>query len=413
MPGDGTRPGITTPERPTARLLDLTRSLRRAGRVATGVDRVELAYGDALLSDQSVPVFGLARTAFGYLLLDASGVREFIERLTGREDWGAPDLLSRLPRGRSAVLRRAEADLRRLAIARAVPGRLARMLSRNLPQDYAYLNVGHSNITDRVFGAVHASGGRIAVLVHDVIPLEHPDLQRPGTVSPFRDKMQRVAQDADLVIYNSADTRKRAETFMRGWGRMPPAVVVHLGVERPIPVPADLPAHLPPEQPYFVTVGTIEPRKNHAFLLDLWEQMGPSAPRLVICGNRGWNNAAVFARLDALRADDRVIEAQGLSDGAVAALVQGAAGTLFPSLSEGFGLPPVESAALGTRVLCNDLEVLKEVLGVKAHFLSVAEPRLWINTIENWASNPPETHQPAVYDDLNWDSHFKTVLRLT
>lgn len=413
MPGDGTSPGATTPDRPTARLLDLTRSLRRAGRGATGVDRVERAYAEALLLAADVPLFGLARTAFGYVLLDEDGIRSFIAKLGGVKEWGAADWLSRLPRRRSEALKRAESDLRRLARVRVVPHRLKQMLSDTLPAGYAYLNVGHSNITDRVFAAVHGSGGRITVLVHDVIPLEHPEFQRSDTVAPFRDKMQRVAQDADLVIYNSMDTRRRTESILQEWGRVPPAVVALLGVDVPEPKPGELPEHLLLDKPYFVTVGTIEPRKNHAFLLDLWTQMGQDAPPLVICGSRGWNNDAVFARLDALRAKDRVIEAPGLSDRAIAALVQGATATLFPTISEGFGLPPVESLRLRTRVLCNDLEVLREVLGVNGHFISVAEPQLWIDTIYKWAKNPQNALQASGEDELTWERHFKSVLRLT
>lgn len=374
---------------------------------------MERAYAEALLLAEDVPLFGLARTGFGYVLLDKKGIRSFFAKLGGAEEWGTADWLSRLLRGRSEALQRAESDLRRLAIVRVVPRRLKQMLSDALPAGYAYLNVGHSNITDRVFGAVHGSAGRITVLVHDVIPLEHPEFQRPNTVAPFRDKMQRVAQDADLVIYNSLDTRRRTESIFQEWGRVPPAVVALLGVDVPEPKPDELPKHLLLHELYFVTVGTIEPRKNHAFLLGLWAQMGVDAPPLVICGNRGWNNDVVFARLDALRANDQIIEAPGLSDRAVAALVQGATATLFPTVSEGFGLPPVESLRLGTRVLCNDLEVLREVLGVNGHFISVAEPQLWIDTIQKWAKNPQNALQASGEDELTWERHFNSVLRLT
>ena len=65
---------------PTARLLDLTRSLRRVGRVATGVDRVELAYLSHLLTGDA-PLYGVARTALGYVLLDRAGMQGFYDRL--------------------------------------------------------------------------------------------------------------------------------------------------------------------------------------------------------------------------------------------------------------------------------------------------------------------------------------------
>ncbi|MEP3689139.1 MAG: glycosyltransferase family 1 protein [Sulfitobacter dubius] len=395
---------------PAVRLLDLTRSLRRVGRTATGVDRVELAYLSHLLTVDA-PLFGVARTALGYVLIDRAGLQAFYNRLAGRRPWGRADLLSRLPRGRQVALMRAESDLRRVALARCLPSGLSRMLGRYLPPGFAYLNVGHSNLTDRVLIAVKEARGQISVLIHDVIPLEYPSYQRPGTVAPFRAKIDRVYAHADLVIYNSQDTKRRCEAQMQG--RVPPAVVAHLGLETPTPDASALPIGLPPKRPYFIIVGTIEPRKNHEFLLDLWQVMGLGAPPLLICGSRGWNNAAVFDRLDQLPPDGPVQELSGLGDSAMAALVQGAAGMLFPSHAEGFGLPPVEALHLGARVLCNDLPVLHEVLGDKAVYAATTEPYSWIRTIEEWATSPPVPRPATTFIAPTWAEHFKTVLKST
>ena len=395
---------------PAGRLLDLTRSLRRAGRTATGVDRVELAYLSELLT-RDAPLYGVARTALGYVLLDRAGIHAFHDRLMGRVPWGRADLLSRLPRGRNVALMQAESDLRRLALTRCLPAFLPRMLRRCLPPGFVYLNVGHSNLTDRVFGAMKEAKAQVAVLIHDVIPLEYPAYQRPGTVAPFRAKIDRVSAQADLVIYNSQDTQRRSEAQMRG--RIPAAVVAHLGVDAPTPDVGELPAGLLPKRPYFVIVGTIEPRKNHGFLLDLWQSMGPTAPPLLVCGSRGWNNSAVFDRLDQLPPDGTVQEIAGLSDNALATLVQGAAGMLFPSYAEGFGLPPAEALSLGTRVLCNDLPVLHEVLGDKAVYAALTEPYSWIRTIEDWAETPPDPRPATTFIAPTWAEHFKTVLKST
>jgi glycosyltransferase involved in cell wall biosynthesis len=378
--------------------------------MATGVDRVELAYLMHFLSDDT-PCFGLVRTAFGYLLLDRDGLQGVQDRVEQRIGWGMPDLLSRPLRGRTAIGKQAEADFRRLAIARAAPWNLSKLLGK-LPAPCQYFNVGHSNLTARVLSALNAQKIDINVLVHDVIPLEYPGYQLPGTVEPFRQKLKRVQEWADLVIYNSADTQRRTEVQMADWGEIPRGIVAHLGTVVPEPDPAELPKGLPPTGPYFVTVGTIEPRKNHAFLLDIWEALGPDAPMLLICGSRGWNNDAVFDRLDRMGPQSRVREIANLSDAALASLVQKSAGTLFPSFAEGFGLPPLEALMLKARVLCNDLEVLHEFLGDKPVYASVSDQYQWERVIREWADKVDSHDEPWEFKAPTWQNHFNVVLRL-
>ncbi|WP_370399587.1 glycosyltransferase family 4 protein [Sulfitobacter sp. JB4-11] len=391
-----------------ARLLDLTRTLRRAGRVPTGVDRVERAYLAQFLQDD-VPVFGLVRTALGYILLDRVGVQAFSDRVHGDVPWGPRRGLARLSRAPDAV-RRAESDMRKLAIARLTPGRLGAALARYVPAGYAYYNVGHSNLTDRVLSGIKGSFGTVHVLVHDVIPLEYPQFQRAGSVAPFEVKMRRVARFADRIICNSKDTAARCGAVMADWGRVPPMVVAHLGCPVSEPDMDDLPPEIDPNQAYFVTVGTIEPRKNHGFLLDLWDELGPDASRLYISGARGWENANVFARLDDLGPQSRVQELGALSDAAQTALVAGARCTLFPTLAEGFGLPLVESLTLGTPVICNDLPVFREFLGKYAVYASVEERYLWLEAVKSWAESPPVVQEPEGFVAPTWVEHFKIVL---
>ena len=399
---------------PPARLLDITRLIRRAGRRPTGIDRVERAYLDHLGHDPA-PLFALARSAYGYVLLDGMGIAEIAARLDGHRGWGAADLLSRLARRLPPDVQRAESALRRHARARCRPGGLARMLARHLPPAFAYLNVGHSDLTARALRGVRRGGaGRISVLIHDVIPLDHPEYQRPGTVEAFRAKLRRVRAHADLVIYNSAHTRARAEARMRAWGDVPAGVVAHLGVE--LPKPGRLPPGLDTVRPYFVALGTIEPRKGHDLLLDLWDEMGDDAPGLVICGARGWNNAAVFDRLDRLPPDSPVREMAGLEDGQIAALLARSCGLLFPSRAEGYGLPPIEAAALGVPVVSADLPSVREILGNIPVYLNESERYQWRDAVETLARGDRaarEAASDAGFVPPSWEEHFNTVLRLT
>ena len=107
-----------------------------------------------------------------------------------------------------------------------------------------------------------------------------------------------------------------------------------------------------PEIPYFVYVGTIEPRKNLLFLLAVWrrlvERHGAAAPRLVIAGRRGWENENIVDVLDRSRQlAPFVAEASDLTDAGLARLLADSAALVAPSFAEGFGLPVVECLAAG------------------------------------------------------------------
>jgi glycosyltransferase involved in cell wall biosynthesis len=311
--------------------------------------------------------------------------------------------MSRLTRRDDPRRARAETAARAVAVAGTWRGGLARLL-RPLPAGLSYLNLGHANLTPGVMRAVRTRpGGRVAVLLHDTIPLDHPAFASHGTPAAFARKLA-VAEGADLLIFSTHAAREAARRHLR---RMPASVIAPLGADVPRPDPASAMPGL--RHPYFLMLGTIEPRKNHALILDVWAQL-PDPPGLVIAGRRGWADAAVLARLDALKARlPQVIEATGLPDPAVAALLRDAAALLFPSLSEGFGLPPVEALALGTPVIAADLPVLREVLGGNAVYLPPTDPYPWSQEILRLLSDPQPRRAPVL--PLPWESHVNAVLR--
>ncbi len=398
---------MTAAGKPPARLLDLTRLLSRAGRGLTGVDRVERAYLSALTTGES-PCFALLRSSAGYLLLDRAGMVQFAARLAA-QDWGQADMISRLARRLPPVRQAAEARARALAIARCLPVGLPRMLRRSFPDGLEYYNTGHSNLTDRVLQAISSvPGARISVLVHDTIPLDYPDWQKDGTVPAFAAKLARVSRFADKVICTTNVVRGDLERHLAAMGRVPPITVAPLGIDPVEPDPAALPPGLDLLRPTFLCLGTIEPRKNHRLLLDLWESLSPGAATLIICGARGWRNEDVFARLDARPRD--VVELSGLSDGAVAAIMTQARALLFPSHAEGFGLPLAEAAALGLPVICNDLPVCREVLGTAGIYVEVTDRYAWEKQVRAAILQRPSMNG---FVAPTWERHFKTTLSLT
>lgn len=396
---------------PKAWLLDLTRLVSRLGRgPLTGVDRVELAYLSELLN-RSEPLFALVRTRLGFVLLDRVGADAIKARAMGAP-LGRADLLGRILWRSNPLRARAEADLRRLALARCPRWGLSKMLRRHLPTRVEYLNTGHANLTDRGLRSLgRVPGMRISVLVHDVIPLDHPEFTRAGMSAVFARKMAAVSRHADRVICSTNDSRQRIEAHFARMGRVPPAVVAALGVTPPSRL-----IRMPRSRPYFVAIGTIEPRKNYGFLLDLWQALPQwlspdQMPDLLILGHRGWADPGLFTRLDA--APPHVTVLEGLPDADVFSLLTGAQALLFPSLAEGFGLPPVEAAAMGVPVFVNALPVLHEILGDYPVYLPVTDSYSWLETIRKSVQAGERQADPKKQRQVpSWDAHFNTVLKL-
>lgn len=404
------------------RVLDVTRLVLRTGRPAlTGIDRVERAYLREFLA-RPEPLFLLMKQGRRQWLLPRSAGAELELWLeAGLAPRGLVERLA-LRRGAPALAAR---RLRRMALGGAMPDGVAALLARHLPGGGWYFNTGHVNAGAELLAAVRAVPGlRVAVLVHDTIPLDFPQFSRPHAVAEMQALVEAVVRHANLVICNSAATRDDLARHARRHGPLPESIVAHLGTDVVQPDPAELPANLPLDRPYFLAVGTLEPRKNHALLLDVWDKFHaemPEAhvPHLFLVGRRGWRNGDFFARLDGSPHLGRTIhELPGLPDGAVAALMAGARALLMPSLAEGYGLPVAEAAAAGTPVIAALLPVYLEFVGDYPVYVTQGDLYSWAARIQEQLGTDAAVHGamrrcvPQVARKT-WAGHFQSVLNKT
>ncbi|WP_298499169.1 glycosyltransferase family 1 protein [uncultured Maritimibacter sp.] len=402
-------------KKPTARLLDLSRLVSRAGRGRhTGIDRVEAAYLSALLADD-IPLFALVRSPIGLTLYDRRGVEALADRLVGGADWGRPHPLAYLFRRVSPIRRRVLSDIYRLCVARCRSGRgLGRMIGKSIAPGFVWVAVGHSNLRRETFDGVRASGGRSAVMIHDTIPLDRPEVQTDTAAARFSDRITLVSRHADLVIHTADATRATTEHWLAKAGRVPPGLTAHLGIVPPPVVQGDVPPDLRDLGTFFLFLGTLEPRKNLPLLLDTWAELSRrlpevEVPKLVLVGALGWLSDDDRARI--AQGQAHVITAGQISDGAVGALLSQARALLMPSLIEGFGLPPGEALALGCPVVLSDLAVFREVFGNNPVYLDPTDLYLWAAEIQAIAQ---EKNRRKLTDVAlpTWKDHFKTVLKV-
>jgi glycosyltransferase involved in cell wall biosynthesis len=407
-------------------VFDATRLLTRIGQPApTGIDRVDLAYlrhvrprgaQTAAIVRATARILPGARTDKLIGLLAErwrdEGDPSADPTLAAIRRWlaGTADQVSAGPalRPRSKLSRIAEAQLFK---ADAFRWRRA----AEAPRDAIYLHTSHLRL-DRpnLFQWLEARPDiRPVFFVHDLIPIDFPEYGVPGEAERHLTRMETVARHAAAVIVNSADVGDRFAQLVarKGW-RAPPITVAPLGVED---------AFLGEVRrgvggrPYFVVCSTIEGRKNHLLLLQIWREMARTAdpeqvPALVIVGKRGWESEAATDLLDRAPAlKGNVFEASGLSTPALAELVAGARALLMPSFTEGYGIPVVEALSVGTPVIASDLPVFREIAGGHATLVHPLDGPGWLREVWRLGSAVPDERPPQPYDPPTWAAHFRIV----
>lgn len=389
MRGVGIKRAVMRP-RPRGWLLDLSRLVSRiGGGPLTGIDRVERAWLRHLL-DGPDPVFFLCRGRIGQMILSPAGGRALAGWIEGH-DPATP-----------ATPAEARARLRSFAVAWSGRGggpfgHLGRSVRRLFPGGGWFLSLGHTNLRHDLMAALAAGGLRRAVMIHDVIPLDFPQFSTAQAPARFAARFA-AACDADCIIATSHATARdiRAAATARGL-TLPEVVVAHLGTELP-PV-GDCPAALKGRD-WYVTLGTVEPRKNHALLLDVWARLPAPRPLLAVVGRRGWAADSLYDRLE--QAPD-VIWFQGLNDPQTAAVLAGARGLLMPSYAEGFGMPLTEAAARGVPVISSPLPVAKELLGEYARYAKPDDVAGWVEAVQTVPAPGQGIDVPS------WAAHFVAV----
>ncbi|BBC98998.1 hypothetical protein YGS_C1P0254 [Sphingobium sp. YG1] len=374
-------------------ILDISRLLSRSFHPSpTGIDRVEYVYARELL--ERMPdrlAFAAVHPAGGYYgRLDKSAVRQFLAFTTAK--WRNAGVVP-AGEGKAAVIRHMFATR-----PRPVPRARA-------PRVYLQVSPHHLDDHAQVGAILRAEGAKFITLVHDVIPLSHPEFARPQGAEEHLRRVRTIDSFASGIIGNSQATIDALEPHMRHGLDGRAVRVAHFGADAPDIFGAkdeDV-----PDRPYFVYISTIEPRKNHLLLLNIWrrlvERLGDAAPVLVLIGRRGWENENVIdilERAEALRG--HVIEAGEVSDNRMHALVAHARAMLMPSFAEGFGMPVVEALAAGVPVICSDIVAHREVGGDGPDYLDPLDGLGWMRAIEAYSQPDAPARAAQIARLVDW-----------
>lgn len=373
-------------------LLDVTRLIWRrwVGRLPTGIDRVCLAYLDHYRGDAQAVI---QRRGFRQILTDTASDRLF-------------DLLLKPPRSVRVDLARFLVT-ERLRRGKGLPGR-----------GRLYLNVGHTALQQPTYLKwTRAADVRPVYMIHDLIPITHPEYCRTGEAERHVERVRNMLASAVGIIGNSQATLDSLVSFAARESMTTPAIIAApLGTELPH---EGSDGGSKAERPTFVMLGTIEARKNHLLLLQIWARLvrayGRDTPRLLVIGQRGWECEQVFDLLD--RSEElrgAVVEVRRCTDTELKSHLRSARALLFPSLVEGYGLPLIEALASGTPVIASDLPVFHEIGQEVPDFIDPLNGPAWQEAIISYAQDdsPDRNAQLARLADFRaptWNGHFATV----
>jgi glycosyltransferase involved in cell wall biosynthesis len=206
------------------------------------------------------------------------------------------------------------------------------------------------------------------VTIHDLAYYVHPErcpwLRRQYWYAMTR----RTVELADAVITDSQASRRDIEHFFPSLqGRIHVILNAAHRRFRPLDLPREQ-THLPAlgvDFPYLLYVGTLEPGKNVERIIRAFDSIAGAFPRhhLLIAGDCGWLYEGILAAASTARARDRIHIMGHQPDDVVVELMNFCEVFVFPSLYEGFGLPPLEAMACGAPVITSNASSLPEVVG--------------------------------------------------
>ena len=214
--------------------------------------------------------------------------------------------------------------------------------------------------------------GRSVVTIHDLSALLHPDKHRARMVRRARLRLPLVVRAADQIITPTESVKREVcQRLSVKAGRVTAIPLAARAAFRPsqFAQTVTIRKQLGVEDDFLLFVGTLEPRKNLGTLLKAFAQILAESsfrPQLVIAGGEGWLMDESLAFMKKVAIADRLCLTGYLKDDELCALYSSCKAFIYPSVYEGFGLPPLEAMACGAPVIAGRIPALQETLGSAA-----------------------------------------------
>jgi glycosyltransferase involved in cell wall biosynthesis len=240
---------------------------------------------------------------------------------------------------------------------------------------------------------------RTIVTIHDLSLLLHSRTHEEELVRRARLRLPATARMASKIITDSESVKREICEHLRV--RPEKIAVVPLAPRRAFRPVAEAAAaearrRLGVEDDFLLFVGTVEPRKNLLTLVRAFEELMRHTelrPQLVIAGKKGWLTEELFALIEQSGLGSRMLFTGYISDEDLAALYSSCRVCVYPSLYEGFGLPPLEAMSCGAPVITSRIPVIMETVGDAARLVEPTDVRALADSIHALWANDAERLQ--------------------
>lgn len=269
-------------------------------------------------------------------------------------------------------------------------------------------------------------GVRVYFVVYDLIPLSHPDYFENDLVKEFNIWIHSITPNTDgffciskavsqelinwiTVNYPECKQSLRIEWFHLG------ADIASSRSSHGIPFEASEVLRTLTSNPSFLMVGTLEPRKGHTFVLDEFESLWRhgNEVNLVFVGRLGWKMEDLARRLlEHPERNKRLFWLEGISDDYLDRVYSVSTALISASSAEGFGLPLIEAAQKGLRVIANDIPVFREVGGDGAIYFDGNRSGSLFQVVRRMLQIDPKVGKPAKISWLTWEESARELSSL-
>lgn len=221
--------------------------------------------------------------------------------------------------------------------------------------------------------------GKKVTIIHDMVIYDHPETVRFRTMLYLKLGLRKSVKRADLIITDSYFSKERILKHLKV--KEEKIRVIHPCIDYEVfnkknahkaEIAQQIRKKYSLKEKYMLYLGTLEPRKNIKRLILAYSHLvekNAVAPELVIAGGKGWKYQDIYKTIKEKKLESRVKILGYVEEKDAPVIMGNAMFFVFPSMYEGFGMPPVEALACGTPVMAGNAASLPEALEENAHYV--------------------------------------------